>query len=118
MLFSAPFFIIGIVSAIIVSILEKTQEVSENHVQQLLLNIDQKDFDKSDFDKIRTDNNFVVVRNFNHEINTVEALTLLEIAKENGIEVTLIQRARFFGLDQSPKKLFSYCMDLLWTASI
>ena len=117
MLFSVPVFIIGIVSALTVSIVDKTQEVSEDQVQQLLLNIDQKDYEKGNFTNIKPNNNFIVVKNFNHEINSFEALRLLETSKDKGIGVKLVQQGNF-SLDQNPKDLFNDCIGTLWAASV
>ncbi len=117
MLFSATVFLLGSSSAVITTIIDKTREVSEDEVRQLLLNIDQKDYEKSNFTNILPNNNFVVVQNFNHEINSVEALMLLKIAKDKGIEVKLTQQAYFTGLDQRPKDLFNDCIGILWGTS-
>ena len=117
MLFSVPFFVIGLISVVLVSIVDRFLEVSEDQVEQLLLNIDEKDFQKGDFTNIKPDNNFIVVNNFNHEINYVEALMLLKIANDKGIVVKLLKQASFTGLDQNPKELFADCMDMLWGAS-
>lgn len=117
MLVSAPFLLIGIASAVLVGIIETTQEVSEEQVQKLLLNIDRKDYDKGDFTNIKPDNNFIVIQNFNHEINSEEALVLLEIAKAKGIEVKTTKQANYFGIDRHPKRLFKDCMDMLWNST-
>lgn len=117
MLFSAPVLIIGLICAVLTPIFNKIVEVSEDQVGQLILNIDENDYQKGDLDNIKADNNFIVVNNFKHEINYVEALMLLEIAKGEEIEVKLIQQAGFIGLDQNPKELFNTCMDSLWSVS-
>lgn len=117
MLFSVPVFIIGVVSVLVVANVDRTQEVSEDQVQQLLLNIDLEDYDKGDFNSIKPNNNFIVVRSFNHEINSSEALRLLATAKEKGIEVKLTRQGDF-NLDKNPKDLFNDCIGTLWAASI
>ncbi|MGV3509180.1 MAG: hypothetical protein ACO1N7_07820 [Sphingobacteriaceae bacterium] len=116
-LFSAFIFIIGITSALLVPIVEKTQEVSEDQIQQLLLNIEQKDFENGDINSIKSSDNFIVVRKFNHEINSFEAARLFETAKNKGIEVKLTRQGKF-RLDKKPKDLFNDCIRTLWAASI
>ncbi len=117
MLVSALIFIIGVVSAVISAVIDKTQEISTDQVQQLLLNIAQKDYEKGEFTNIKPDNNFILVANNYHDVTYDEALKLLKIAIQKGIEIKLKQQTIFYSLDQNPKQIFNNCMGMLWAAS-
>ncbi|TKC12119.1 hypothetical protein FA048_00430 [Pedobacter polaris] len=116
LLFSVPVFIIGIISTVVVLMINKSVIISELQVQQLILNIEKSDYQNGIFTKIRPRNNYITVQNRYYKINSNEALMLLEISKDTGIEVKLKQW-QFIDLNQSPKALFDDSMGLLWGSS-
>lgn len=115
-IFSLPIFIIGSLCAFIGLNRNKTVEITELQVQQLILNINTEDFKKENFNNLKTDNNFIVYQNFSHCITSSEALELFKIAKKSEIEVKTKQSSLAI-LYQSPKEIFNNCMGILWGAS-